>query len=134
MPDQSQIFVRGNDNNLWLETGPWGDIPQMIQRRLQVDGNVNILFSQVGGNRIFRPPFQPLNANEIFVCGSDGNLWYEPAPYGDVSQVIANRLQVDGSVSQFWALDSQRIFVLGTDGNLWFETGPWGDVGAMMQR
>jgi hypothetical protein len=158
MAGQLQAFVRGMDGNLWLETGPWGNIPQMIARRLQVDGNVSNVFSQVGGNRIWRPAFQPLNVNELFVCGSDGNLWYEPAPYGDVSTVIRNRLQVDGNVTQFWALvetgpwgnvantianrrqvdgnvlqfwavENGIVFVNGNDLNLWLEAAwPWGDV------
>ena len=134
MVNQKQAFVRGTDGNLWLETGPWGNVPQMIQNRLQVDMMVNDTFAQVGGNRIWRPPFQPLSANEIFVLGFDGNLWRETGPFGDVSQIMATRLQVDGTVSQFWALDSETLFVLGTDGNLWLETGPWGDFPYMIQN
>jgi hypothetical protein len=42
MQNQNQAFVRGTDGNLWLETGPWGNISQMIQRRLQVDANVDL--------------------------------------------------------------------------------------------
>ena len=30
MPNQGQAFVLGTYGNLWLETGPWGNIPQMI--------------------------------------------------------------------------------------------------------
>ena len=134
MSNQNQAFVLGTDGNLWSETGDWKNISDTLKNRLQVDGNVNQVFSQVGGNRIWRPAFQPLNTKEIFVLGSDGNLWYEPGPFGDVSQVIANRLQVDGNVYQFWAINSNTVFVLGTDGNLWLETGPWGNVPEMIQR
>src|ERR1700722_11581609 len=103
MPKPLQVFTRGQDGNLWLETadetGGWIKVPPS---RVQVDGSVGNLFSQLGGNRIWRPAFQPLNSNEIFVLGGDGNLWYEKGPWGNVPP---NRVQVDGSVDQFWALD-----------------------------
>ncbi len=55
MPNQLQAFVLGTDLNLWLETGPWNDVPHVIATRRQVDANVSNVFSQVGGNRIWRP-------------------------------------------------------------------------------
>jgi hypothetical protein len=140
MPNEMQAFVRGQDGNLWLETGPWGDVAGTIQRRLQVDGSVSQVFDQVGGSRIWRPAFQPLSAEAIYVLGSDGNLWFETAPqgangaqWGDVASTIATRQQVDGSVQAFQVMDAQTLFVLGNDGNLWFETAPdwggaWGNV------
>ena len=41
--------------------------------------------------------FRALNAQTVFVLGTDGNLWYTPAPFGQVPN--PKRLQVDGSVS-----------------------------------
>ncbi len=134
MANPMQAFVRGQDGNLWLETGPWGDSPPMSASRLQVDSSVGALFDQVGGNRIWRPAFQPLSPDAIFVLGGDGNLWLEVAPFGDVGTVVRNRLQVDANVAQFWATDTNTVFVLGTDGNLWFEVAPFGDVDTVVRN
>jgi hypothetical protein len=75
----------------------------------------------------------------IFVLGTDGNLWLETWPlppanapgynaWGNVQETIKNRKQVDANVVAFQAFDVNTVFVLGTDGNLWLETSPWGNV------
>ena len=129
-----QIFVRGNDGNLWLETGPFGTVPlpscpqpQLLPPascRVQVDGNVSNIFSQVGENRVWRTPFQALDPNTVFVLGSDNNLWLEYAPFG--VSVPPHRNQIDGNVDTFQALDPNTVLVQGTDGNLWLEFAPFG--------
>jgi hypothetical protein len=129
MPNQSQVFVLGSDGNLWFEQGPFGNVAQTIRTRQQVDGSVTNLYSQVGENRIWRPSFQAISATEIFVLGTDGNLWQEfGGKTWTVPLTIANRSQVDSSVETFQVLDTNTVFVLGTDGNLWLETGPFGNV------
>ena len=132
MMANQQIFVRGNDGNLWLETGPFGAVPLppcvvpgQGSCRVQVDGNVSNIFSQVGENRVWRTPFQALDQNTIFVLGSDNNLWLEFAPFGTVPP---KRTQIDANVDTFQALDQNTVLVQGTDGNLWLEISPFGTV------
>ncbi len=125
MANQLQIFVRGTDGNLWLETGPFGNVQRTIETRTQIDANVSNLYSQAGVNRVWRTPFQAINPGEVYVLGSDDNLWLEHAPFGAVPP---SRIQVDGNVSTFQAVDLGTILVLGTDGNLWLETAPFGNV------
>jgi len=72
-----------------------------------------------------RPTFQWCGTNDIYVLGSDGNLWLEQAPFGNVPPA---RQQVDGNVAAFEALTSASALVPGSDGNLWLELGPWGNV------
>ena len=57
--------------------------------------------------------------------GTDGNLWLEQPPFGNVPPL---RTQIDGNVRAFQAFDYNDIYVLGTDGNLWLERGPFGTV------
>jgi hypothetical protein len=67
---------------------------------------------------------------EIFVLGSDGNLWLETGPYGPPN-IPPFRTPVDGNVdlfAAFQAFSSQQVFVCGSDGDLWLEQGPWGKV------
>ena len=47
MTNQIQVFVRGMDGNLWLETGPFNNIAQTIATRIQIDSNVSNLFSKL---------------------------------------------------------------------------------------
>lgn len=66
---------------------------------------------------------------QIFVLGSDGNLWLEDGPFG--KQIPPPRVQVDGSVNlnaAFQAFFWNEVFVCGSDGNLWLEQGPFGTV------
>jgi hypothetical protein len=120
-----QFFVQGTDGNLWLETGPFWTVPLPPCNggnsgcRVQVDGNVDPIGS-----------FQAFYSNEVFVCGSDGNLWLEIGPFGTVPLPDASyppspgsRTQIDGSVGVFWAWSPGEVFVLGRDGNLWLEFG-----------
>jgi hypothetical protein len=67
---------------------------------------------------------------EIFVLGSDGNLWLETAPFGPL-HIPPFRTPVDGNVdlfAAFQAFSSQQVLVCGSDGKLWLEQGPFGTV------
>jgi hypothetical protein len=71
-----------------------------------------------------------LSEPEIFVLGSDGNLWLESGPYGP-PHIPPFRTPVDGNVdlfASFQAFSSEEVFVCGSDGNLWLEQGPFGTV------
>lgn len=125
MPNPMHAFVLGTDGNLWLETGPWGNIGQVIQQRQLVDQNVSQIFAQVGGFRTWRPAFQPLSISELFAIHTDGSLWFE---YQPVPNAAWQRYPVDDDVSQIYALDSNTVYVLGSDGKLWLEIGPWGSI------
>ena len=67
----------------------------------------------------------------MIVLGTDGNLWLEYAPFGNVP---LGRQQVDANVQDFQGLDNQTILVLGTDGNLALERAPFGNVPAGRQQ
>ena len=75
--------------------------------------------------------FQPLSSTEAYVLGTNGNLWHEGGPWG---QVPPPRNQVDGNVAAFQALGPAEAYVLGTNGTLWHETGPWGTVPPARQQ
>jgi hypothetical protein len=116
--DQENIFVCGNDGNLWLEFGFGTTIPAVPPPRYHIDGNV------MG--------YQPVSLEEVFVLGEDGNLWQEFWPFGTVPLPACNggtsgcRNHVDGNVKDFYAVDSQTVYVLRNDGTLWRESGPFG--------
>jgi hypothetical protein len=66
---------------------------------------------------------------QVFVLGSDGNLWLEEGPFG--KQIPPSRVQVDANVdlyNAFQAFFANEIFVCGSDGNLWLEEGPFGTI------
>ncbi len=66
---------------------------------------------------------------QIFVLGSDGNLWLEEGPFGQ--QIPPPRVPIDGNVdlyAAFQAFFANEVFVCGSDGNLWLEQGPYGTV------
>jgi len=113
-----EIFVLGQDGNLWFEFGFGTTSPTVPPPRTQVDGNVIT--------------FEALSLKEVFVLGSDGNLWQELGPFGTVplpscnGQGLGCRNQVDGNVAFFSPVDSGHVFVVGSDGNLWLELGPFG--------
>ena len=115
-----EVFVLGQDGNLWLEFGFGTTIPTVPPPRYQVDGNA------IG--------FYALSLQEVFVLGSDGNLWQELGSFGTVPLPSCNgqgfgcRNQVDGNVRNFWPVDSNNVFVLGTDNKLWLEFGPFGQL------
>ena len=67
--------------------------------------------------------FQSLDAQNILVLGTDGNLWLEQAPFGKVPPA---RQQIDGNTRTFQGLTTQSVYVLGNDGNLWLEQAPFG--------
>jgi hypothetical protein len=69
-------------------------------------------------------------AQQIFVLGTDGNLWLEQGPFDGV-QIPPPRVPVDGSVdlyAAFAAINAEQALVCGSDGNLWLEQGPFGVV------
>jgi hypothetical protein len=115
----SEILVLGNDGKLWLEHGPFGNIPP---GRVQVDANV--------------ASFQALSDSEILVLGNDGKLWVEHAPFGNVPpgrvQVDANvitNLTPSGQIARpFQAVSDAQILVAGSDGNLWLDQAPFGHL------
>ncbi len=117
--DPGNIFVLGQDGNLWYEFGFGTTIPAVPPPRNQVDGNVQ--------------EFQVMGPQEVFVLGTDGNLWHEFGPFDMVPLPACKggttsgcRSQVDGNVHTFWAVDSNNVYVIGKDGNLWLESGPFG--------
>ncbi len=116
--DPGNIFVLGQDGNLWFEFGFGSTIPAVPPPRCQVDGNVQ--------------EFQVMGPQEVFVLGTDGNLWHELGPFNTVPLPPCNggtsgcRSQVDGNVHTFWAVDSNNVYVIGKDGNLWLEYGTFG--------
>ena len=59
-----EFFVLDTGGNLWLQGETFAN---------QVDGNVD-----------FFAAFQGLSSNQVLVCGSDGNLWLEQGPFGQV--------------------------------------------------
>ncbi len=67
--------------------------------------------------------FQALSTGEVFVLGTNGNLWFEEPPWGTVPPT---RMQVDGNVQTFQGLSDTEALVLGTNGDLWLEQTPWG--------
>ena len=109
----AQAYVLGANGSLWLEGGPWGQVPPTRQ---QVDGNV--------------AAFQALSPTEAYVLGTDG----KPVARGDRGQVPPTRQQVDGNVFNFYALSGNEAYVEGTDSKLWYETGPWGHVPPTRQQ
>jgi hypothetical protein len=76
--------------------------------------------------------------SQLYVLGTDGNLWLESAQNGNWGQVPPPRQQVDGNVAAFQAFPELTgtspgyfALVLGTDGNLWYEytqNGSWGQI------
>ena len=98
--------------------------------QLDSTASINIVQTfQVGGGQV--PPlptgFQTVdNYQNIFVLGTDGNLWIEQGPFN--SPPPPPRTQVDSNVFTFQALDDQTVFVLGRDGNLRLAQGKFGKV------
>ena len=83
-------FVLGHDGNLWLETGPFGDVARTIQTRQPVD--------------IAVVAFQALPTLEVYLIDGSQNLWFEWSPYGP-----ANRQIVDQSVDACYPLFSEQL-------------------------
>jgi hypothetical protein len=60
--------------------------------------------------------FQTVDSYQnIFVLGTDENLWMEQPPFGNPPP---KRVQADSTVFTFQVLDNSHVVVLGTDGNL----------------
>ena len=97
--DDHNILVLGQDDHLWLEFAPFGNVPPA---RSHVDANVQA--------------FRFVDGQNVYVLGRDGNLWLQHAPFEPLV-----REQVDGDVAAFQPLDTATVFVLGKDGNLWLE-------------
>ena len=88
--DSQNVLVLG-DGNLWLEHPPWAR-PGRLPAREQIDSNV--------------AGFQGLDAQNVLVLGTDGNLWWEHAPFGNVPP---NREQIDSDVAGFQALATTQL-------------------------
>jgi hypothetical protein len=59
----------------------------------------------------------------LWVLGTDGNLWLEFSPFGNVPP---ERVLIDSNVLAFQALDLNDVVVLRNDGTLWLEQGSSG--------
>jgi hypothetical protein len=133
--DENTVFVCDQDNNLWLEYGPFGGqvpLPQCPSGssassgqnkscRVPVDGNVD--------------EFQIIDVNTAVVLGMDNNLWLERGPFGTVPlppcpgpQYGNCRIQIDGNVAAFLVIDQNTILVNGQDNNLWLEYADFGTI------
>lgn len=111
MPEQLQAFVRGMDGNLWLETGPWGNVDETMEFRKPVDANVNDI--------------QPIDEDTIFVLGHDGNLWLETGPFVSVEQTMQTRTLFETNVisweaSVFVGGNAYEVYLIDGDQNLWY--------------
>ena len=111
---RAYVLGQGNDfGNLWLQQGPWGTVSAPPQ---QVDGNA--------------VAFQTIDANQVFVLGSDGKLWLETGPWRTVPP---RRIPIGGgNIVNFQALGSvpgSEVFVLSSDGRLWLNTVGGGTSG-----
>jgi hypothetical protein len=119
--DAQATLVCGDDGNLWLEQGPFNAVPLPDSSyppgpgtRCQIDGSVGA--------------YAPLDEGDIFVCGQDGNLWYEFG-FGTTNPAVPPpRYPVDGDVAGFQPISAKEVYVLGSDGNLWHEFAPFGAV------
>jgi len=56
----------------------------------------------------------------VWVLGTDGNLWLEFSPFGNVPP---SRVLIDSNVLAMQPLDLNDVIVLRTDGTLWLEQG-----------
>jgi hypothetical protein len=122
--DAYNVYVLDNDllHTLFLDTWPASSAPpwQNLQGK-----NRSIVDSGVTA-------FQAVDVNTVFVLGSDGNLWLETSPWGDVSQMINRRHQVASKVAAFnvWmdehnTLGDWVVLVKDTDNNLsYFQSSP----------
>jgi len=93
---------------------------RQVSGRISIEGPVSTATQRILGWAV--------DANTVFVLGSDGNLWFETGPWESVSDTIMSRNQIDSRVMAFQVLDVNTLLVLGTNGNLWLEVGPWSDV------
>jgi hypothetical protein len=118
----TDVFVLGSDGNLWHEHAPFGQAPP---KREPVDGNVALPLPVADGEIPVLRSFQALSDTEVLVLHSDGNLWLEHGPFG---QLHLPPRQVDGNVIAFQALSDTDVFVLGRNGNLWHEHAPFGQA------
>ena len=113
-----EVFVRGSDNKLWQELGPFGTVPLP-----SCNGGTSSCRNLVDENVY---PFWAVDFNHVYVIGTDGNLWLEYGPFGQ--QVPPERVQVDGNAIGIWGQDVDQAYVIGFDANLWLENAPFGQV------
>jgi hypothetical protein len=66
--------------------------------------------------------FEALDNQTVLVLGTDGNLWIEQEPFGNVPPP---RQQIDDNVQAMQALNIKVVFVLKVDGSLWLESTPF---------
>ena len=75
--------------------------------------------------------YQAITDTEIFVLGTDGNLWLEQGPFGVIPPP---RKQVDTNVKAFEALSDNELLILDNDDRLWLASGPFGTVPPQRQE
>jgi hypothetical protein len=71
------------------------------------------------------------DAQNVFVVGTNRDLWLEQAPFGTVPPA---RERIDGNVLTAQPFDINDVFVLGNDRNLWLERAPFGNVPPARQQ
>ena len=74
--------------------------------------------------------FQPIDYNNVYVLGTDANLWLEHSTGEKFGQVPPPREHVDASVMAFHAFTVIDAFVVGQDGLAWLEHAVNGKYGA----
>lgn len=107
--DLNTLAILGGDGNLWLATGPWGQVPPARQ---QIDASVWTFISTQG-------------PGEFAIIGRDGLLWWAQGPWG---QVPPQRILIDATAQAAFATQERQFFVLGQDGKLWYEYAGFGTV------
>jgi len=136
--DLDTVMVHGSDDNLWLERGPFGNLPWVEadfpnfpsplpppSQRCHIDGNVLNFY-----------PWSP--EGPFFVIGKGGVNFWPWDPQFDQVLWCENpnwhwRFQIDGNVGSAQPLAfsddlSGEVFVCSQDGALWQEFGPFGTV------
>src|SRR5579862_412183 len=150
--DANNVYVLGTDGSLWLETKPFGRVLPPIagnvvefdrlafnglplsyesKRVIYVlDGEGNLWLERFQANPPLRTQvdrnvlaFAAVDENNVFVLGTDRNLWLEKTPFGTVPQ--PQRIHIDGNVKGCQAIPGSDVFILGTDNKLWRERTPF---------
>lgn len=117
------VYVLDQGGDLWLEhatgTSPFLFFGQVPPPRELVDQNVRA--------------FHPIDYDNVYGLGGDGNLWLEHSVNGMFGQVPPPREQVDTDVVVFQGFDTKRVAVLDTNSDLYFDfadpnTGKFGQI------
>jgi hypothetical protein len=106
-----EVFVLGQDGNLWHEYGPFNTVPLP-----PCNGGKAGCRSLVASN-VYE--FMAADSDNVFVMDNSRNLWLTNGQ---------RQVQVDGHVNSFLAVDAETVYVVGTDSKLWVEHAPFGTV------